>query len=460
MESILKALQEFLTEPALIIGFYAAIGYTIQKKSLGDIVKGFIKGILGYLLISAGASYVIGSVTTINTILTNVINMESTVIAVNETAFAAATENYGSTMTIVLGLGMLMNLVIARFSRFKFIYLTGHEAMWIATVMTIILSACNLPQWQVIIGGALASGMYYAISPKLIYRESSETMGTDKVAIAHTGNSNYWFAVKTAKLFGNAKNDCENIKLPQSLNFFRDMAVSCSISMFIFIMIFSIAGFCIDGKTTMEVFDGKNWILQNLLDSVEFALGLFIIQQGVKQILGELIPAFKGIANKFIPNAIPAVDIPVLFPFQPNSMLVGFVSSAVTSIIWLFISLFMIRSGFDIPLLIPTLFTAFFGGATIGSLCNKQGGLRGIILGTFLSNGLSIFFIYGIVNIGGLLMPGNVTFGGGDSAIVAMIFGGMKNLGLSAFIFPIICILFIIVMLTGVIGKKRNNVEE
>ena len=51
---------------------------------------------------------------------------------------------------------------------------------------------------------------------------------------------------------------------------------------------------------------------------MNFAVGVTIVYSGVRMILGDLIPAFQGIATKIIPNAIPAVDCAVFFTYAPN----------------------------------------------------------------------------------------------------------------------------------------------
>ena len=58
-----------------------------------------------------------------------------------------------------------------------------------------------------------------------------------------------------------------------------------------------------------------------------FTAGILILLQGVRMFLGELVPAFKGISDKLVTGAIPALDVPALFGYAPNSLMIGFITS-------------------------------------------------------------------------------------------------------------------------------------
>ena len=61
-----------------------------------------------------------------------------------------------------------------------------------------------------------------------------------------------------------------------------------------------------------------------IMSAMNFAVGVAIVYSGVRMILGDLIPAFQGIATKIIPNAIPAVDCAVFFTYAPTAVVLGF----------------------------------------------------------------------------------------------------------------------------------------
>lgn len=84
-------------------------------------------------------------------------------------------------------------------------------------------------------------------------------------------------------------------------------------------------------------------------------------------ILAEIVPAFKGIADKLVPNAKPAIDCPVVFPYAPNAVLIGFIVSFVGGIVGMFI-LFGIKGAAlaAVPIILPGVVPHFFCGATAG----------------------------------------------------------------------------------------------
>jgi ascorbate-specific PTS system EIIC-type component UlaA len=51
---------------------------------------------------------------------------------------------------------------------------------------------------------------------------------------------------------------------------------------------------------------------------------LYINITGVRLLLSEIVPAILGITEKFIPNAKPELDCPVVFPYAPTVAFVPF----------------------------------------------------------------------------------------------------------------------------------------
>lgn len=136
-----------------------------------------------------------------------------------------------------------------------------------------------------------------------------------------------------------------------------------------------------------EISDGQNFIVFSLIQGVTFAAGVFIILTGVRLILAEIVPAFKGISEKLVPNTKPALDCPIVFPYAQNAVLIGFFVSFIVGVIGMFI-LFL----FGGVVILPGVVAHFFLGATAGVFGNARGGIRGAVAGSAL-NGLLITFL-------------------------------------------------------------------
>ena len=59
-----------------------------------------------------------------------------------------------------------------------------------------------------------------------------------------------------------------------------------------------------------ELAEGTPWILYVLIQSLTFGGGIAVILYGVRMMLAELIPAFSGVAEKLLPNAVLGLDYP------------------------------------------------------------------------------------------------------------------------------------------------------
>jgi len=70
-----------------------------------------------------------------------------------------------------------------------------------------------------------------------------------------------------------------------------------------------------------------------IMQGLTFGAAIGIIIYGVRMILAELVPAFQGIAQSLIPNAVPALDCPTVFPYAPNAVVIGFIFSVIGGIV-------------------------------------------------------------------------------------------------------------------------------
>lgn len=458
LNAILQFIEQFLSSPTILIALIVLIGLLIQRKSLPDILKGTIKTIVGFTLIGAGAGVVITSLTPLNTLMAGTFNLSGT-IPVNESCFAVASAKFGTALSGIMAISLAVNIIEARFSKFKFVYLTGHEIMWVSTVCAITLSALKMPVWQVILCGGLLTGTYMAVSPALIYKSVCKVTGSKDLAVGHSGIVYYWLAMLVGKVTGNKKKSAEEINVSKSFNVLRDLTISLTLAMVVVYLIVSGFAMAIKPALAAKTFAGTNFIMFSITYGAEFAASIYIIQAGVRMFIAELVPAFKGVADKFIPNAIPALDIPILYPYQPNSVLIGFLCAAIGGVAAFFLQAALVGTSFELPLILPTLFTAFFYGATSGCICNQEGGLRGVIIGSVFTGFIIALFPALLIKFGKVLVSGT-TFGGADSAVIGIFNTQIGAIISGTGILVVSIVIFLLPIVWSALTAKKPGITE
>ncbi len=107
------------------------LGLIVQKKPIQDVITGSFKTGIGYLILSQGTSLLAGIVLPIATILNKVIGVQATTTGMGTDAF---TSSWASTIAIIMVVGFFVNLLLARFTKFKYVYLTAHQTYYIIFV--------------------------------------------------------------------------------------------------------------------------------------------------------------------------------------------------------------------------------------------------------------------------------------------------------------------------------------
>ncbi|WOK53449.1 PTS ascorbate transporter subunit IIC [Streptococcus equi subsp. zooepidemicus] len=444
-------LLDIVSTPAILVALIAIVGLLLQKKPAPDIVKGGIKTFVGFLVVSGGAGIVQGSLNPFGTMFEHAFHL-SGVVPNNEAIVAVALTTYGSATALIMFTGMIFNILIARFTRFKYIFLTGHHTLYMACMIAVIMSVAGFTSVSLIVFGGLALGIIMSVSPALVQRYMIQLTGNDKVALGHFSSLGYWLSGFVGGLVGDKTKSTEDIDFPKSLAFLRDSTVSITLSMAIIYLIVAIFA----GPTwiSKELSSGTHGLVFALQLAGQFAAGVFVILAGVRLILGEIVPAFKGISEKLVPHSKPALDCPIVYPYAPNAVLIGFVSSFVGGLVSMAV---MIVSGTTV--ILPGVVPHFFCGATAGVIGNASGGVRGATVGAFLQGVLISYLpIFLIPVLGGLGFEGS-TFSDADFGLSGILLGTLHQMGgVTAIVIGIFVILAGLVGLS-VVGKSAAKEE-
>ncbi|WP_163527779.1 PTS ascorbate transporter subunit IIC [Halobacillus ihumii] len=446
-------MKDILGTPAILVGLFALIGLLVQRKNSGDVVSGTLKTVMGFVILNAGANVLVQSLGQFSSMFDEAFAVEG-VIPNNEAIVALAQENFGTETAMIMLFGMIVNILLARFSPFKYIFLTGHHTMFMACLIAVILTTGGFSGASIIILGSIILGALMVLSPAMLQPFTRKVTGSDDFAVGHFGSIGYFVSAVVGKSVGKGSKSTEEIKVPKSLGFLRDTSVSVSLTMVI--LFFVVAGFAGPSFVETELSGGQNFLVFAFMQGLTFAAGVYIILAGVRMLLGEIVPAFKGIADKVVPNAKPALDAPAIFPFAGNAVIIGFLCSFIAGLISM---LFLPLLGLSV--IVPGLVPHFFTGAAAGVFGNATGGRRGAIFGS-MANGIMISFLPALLLpvLGSLGFQGT-TFGDADFGVVGIILGNIIRLIESNLIVGIAILgLLVLLFLLGWKTKANDNKND
>lgn len=384
--SITKFIADnIFSQPALLVGLIAMVGLIAQGKGFSDIVTGTLKTAVGFLIMVKGADIVVDALLKFTPILQAAFKMEQSLFdAFGGAGLGQLMGNHGSTAALIMTFGFLLHVLLARFTKAKYIYLTGHLMFWISLVMVAIQLeiAPNAPL-PVIVGiGSVVAGVYWTVQPALTQPFMRKITGGDELALGHTSASTAWLSGVLGSRVGNPADSTENLKLPAYLNFFRDVTVATAVVIGVVVVVAALFA----GPDAVSS-GSLNYLVFSFLQGMTFAVGIAVLLTGVRMVLGEIVPAFRGIAMKIVPGAKPALDCPIVFDYAPTAVLVGFISAFVVFMICM-----VVFGAIGWAVIVPPMIMLFFPGGTCGVFGNATGGMRGAILGGVL---MGLFLAFG-----------------------------------------------------------------
>lgn len=468
--NVLASIAEFLVNevlsvPAFLIGIITAVGLIALKKSTGQVIGGAVKATLGFLLVGAGAGLVVASLDPLGALIQSATGAQG-VVPTNEAIVGIAQEEYGARVAWLMILGFAVSLVLARFTPLKYVFLTGHHVLFMATLITIVLASAGASAWLVIALGGLLLGILMVSMPALAHPYTRRITGDDSIAIGHFGTAGYIASGAVGSLVGGKgpkmSRSTEDMKVPENLRFLRDSMVATALSMVLMYVVVALIALARDGQEgAFEAFGGAtsvgNYLMSAVTQGLQFGVAVAVILFGVRTILGELVPAFQGIAAKVVPGAIPALDCPIVYPYAQNAVLIGFISSFVGGLVGLVILSVWLHPAFGLALILPGLVPHFFTGGAAGVYGNATGGRRGAIAGAFV-NGLLITFLPALLlQVLGSFGDANTTFGDTDFGWFGILIGNAAKIGTVGG--TIVIVLIGLAVLAGAIYVQRTVVD-
>lgn len=371
-------------EASILIGLIVMLGLVLQKKGASEVITGTLKGILGFLIIGAGAGIIVGALLVFQPIWTEVFGLQEMNLddIMGQEGFIT---EYGSAVTLAMAIGFGVNLTLARFTRFKYIYLTGHMMFWTTMVFAgvAVNTNPNINSIHLTIMLSIIMGVYWTLQPAITQPFMRKITGNDNIALGHTSASVALLGAFAGKLFAKNKISSEDIKVPASLSFLRDSNVVTALTM---ILLFFMGGILLQingSDKANEILNSSgdvSFYIYALKQSLLFTGGIAVVLLGVRMFIGEMVPAFNGIGNKLVPGARPALDCPIIFNFAQNAVVLGFLGSFAGALVWL--SVIGTNTGY---VYVPSMIVLFFHAGTAGVFGNVTGGYKGALLAGFIT---------------------------------------------------------------------------
>jgi len=424
-------------QPSLFMGVIALIGLILQRKSVGDTIKGTFKTVMGVIILFIGVNLIGTAVAPLSSAFGTLYQLPSG-NQFDPSICWTLLGTHGSTIGLVIVIAFIINLLVARITPIKNIFLTGHIFFWMSYIFVLAGVQGGLEGAPLVIFASLFLAFYIIVIPAITKPFVKKITGNDDFTIGHTASLFIILGGLIGKLVGNKEKSTEDIKIPKAFDFFRDTTIATALVMFV---VYIVVGLLVGAETRIAVFGGALGTINtipgmqydlftfSLMAGLTFGAGLTILLTGVRLMLGELIPAFKGISDKLIPKAIPALDIPMIFPYAPNALMIGFILSLAASIGTI---LLLASTGNLMYAVIPLATACFYDVAPGAIAANATGGRTAAIITSIVGGILMVFLIAGSIAVVFNTSAGFVQlYGGNDfslwsiiSGLVSKVFGG------------------------------------
>lgn len=406
MASFIKFLADTAALPAVLVGLAALVASLFLRKSLLFSLSGGIKASIGYMILVAGTPVFTTSLQALSAMAQHGFGIHA-VVVVNETVVVLALSRVGPAGILIWILGYAFNLLVARFTPWKYIFLSGHHSLFMAVLLAAALAPFGLAAvWLYLLGG-LILGLLQAGMPALMQPLVARVTGTQEFSLGHFSALSYLAAAGAARWVAKPQDPVDQIHLPGETEIFKEPLVSTALLLLLtFIVMGAAAG---PGWVEQQLSGGMHWLAYCILLSLAFSSALGVALYGMRILLADIIPAYQSLAERFIPQVRPALDVPILYPFVPNAVVPGFLASLAAGILVMFI-----LAALKLPVILPSLVPHFFVGAAAAVIGSAYGGRRGALAGAFTSGFITSLLAVPLLGALGPLNQLPVTFSDGD----------------------------------------------
>ena len=419
-------INEIFGSAPIFLSLIALLGLLLQRKSFPEVLSGTFKTALGVVILTKGVDVIIGAILPLATAF-GVFSADGGQ-AIESMGSAAFMGQYGSSIGIAMVSAFAINLLVARFTKWKAVFLTGHMLYWFPFIFVAAGVDAGLSGTTLVVVATLFTAAYMVITPNIIRPFVKEVTKDDSFTLGHPTVGLSLIAGYIGKWFGDKSKSTEELKFSKNLSFLKEISITSSI---VIVLVYAVLMMILtfSGENALEVFGiaSSSKVFTFLLtQGLTFGAGLTVLLLGVRMMIAEIVPAFTGFQEKLIPDAIPALDCPLLFPYAPNALIIGFVVSMISSTAAIVL---LAVAGVFPYVIAPLTITCFFEIGTASIIGNATGGRRGAILGSAVAGVVMVLLVgFSIPFLQTTVADWIIIFGGNDFSLWAIIEGLIARL--------------------------------
>ncbi|MBN1314253.1 MAG: hypothetical protein JXA42_02255 [Anaerolineales bacterium] len=454
MQEIISFLSnQIFSDAAIMFGLVTLVGLLLQRKPVSQVIMGTAKAIIGLLILLEGASLLTSLTTPVASWIGILLNVEGVQPSM-WTVLGISMQHFGFAVGVSMILGFVLNLLLARFTPYRFVNVTGHIMLVWGSFVVGVLAGYGLEGTPLIIAGTIACGLSYWLAPTLMYPALKERI-TDEWSLCMPCVSGVLAAYWGGRLFGEPDKGLEDLQVPDYLTWLRDSVVNIAI---LSMVLWLILGLLVGKEVVQGAAGTQNWIIFLIMMGAKFSGGIAIILYGVRMLIAEIVPAFAGIADKLFPGALLGLDYPTVYGLSPMAVFVGFLMKLAGAVVGT-----LLMALFGMPVVVmPSVFMDFWDGALIGVVADRIGGRKAAII---------IPFIWGIVVQFGMMLMAPLLGGplgemkamndypdvGWLTPVWALVRGVTNSMGQWAAALLWVILLVAVVVLANIIGNRKKS---
>lgn len=411
LEMILDALPGL---SVVLVSLVALAGLLLQRARAFEVVVGTLRAGTGVAVLAAGTALTLLSLGEMSPLLTAAFGIDAHgttgsdlrgVLPDSRAALSMAqTLDLPMIAALALG-GLAVALLLARVTPLRVVPLSGTTVLLLAALLAQVLAGSGAGRGASILVGSAVAGVVLVALPVLLQPFVRRATGGAPVAISDLGATGLIAAGAAGRLVDPRGHSRTTDPLPTSGDAvpMRGTAIGAVAVMLLLSVAIGIAELeSARARAEAPLLDPLVIAALSIIGlGLSLALGLILIHVGAQRLLRSLLPAFRGIAERVLPGAVPALPVQVLFPFAPNAVLIGFVASLAAGM-GAGLGLMAaggIRLAADLTVaegtavaswvVLPSLVAHLLSGGAAGVIGNATGGRRGAVAGAVV-NGLLI----------------------------------------------------------------------